>query len=83
MGILLKKLVNGYLMTKGRRKTSLFLYLCYNHKCKEKVKFMKSFVKMILQILYRMDYICLYMFYRMKYKINDNQVLFLSDSEKI
>ena len=41
---------------------------------------MKSFIKMILQVLYRMDYILLYVFFRSIYKIKNNQILFLSDS---
>lgn len=41
---------------------------------------MKSLVKMILQIMRRMDYILLYRFYCLKYQVKEKQVLFLSDS---
>ena len=41
---------------------------------------MKSLIKMILQIMRRLDYICLYLFYRITNKVNTHQILFLSDS---
>lgn len=41
---------------------------------------MKSLIKMILQIIRRLDYICLYLFYRITNKVNTHQILFLSDS---
>lgn len=43
---------------------------------------MKSFIKMIMQILRRLDYIVLYCFYCFKYQIVSHQVLFLSDSRE-
>ena len=43
-------------------------------------KYMRSFVKMILQIARRMDYIVLYLVCRIRYQINDKKILFLSDS---
>lgn len=35
---------------------------------------------MIFQILSKIDYICLYIFFRIRYQVVDNQVTFLSDS---
>lgn len=43
---------------------------------------MKSIIKMMLQIIRRLDYIILYKFYCLKYKENNNMVLFLSDSRE-
>ena len=43
---------------------------------------MLSFIKMIGQIVVRLDYIFLYLFYRCTTTINDKKVLFLSDSRK-
>ena len=41
---------------------------------------MKSFVKMIFQIVRRIDYIAWYLICRMRYQVNDKKVLFLSES---
>lgn len=43
---------------------------------------MKSFIKMILQVVRRLDYICLYVYFAIRYPINDKQILFLSDSRE-
>lgn len=43
-------------------------------------KYMKSLVKTILQIVIRIDYIALYLVCRIRYRINDKKILFLSDS---
>ncbi len=50
-----------------------------NKKCGDK---MKSFIKMILQVIRRIDYIVLYCLCRIVYPINNQQVLFLSDSRE-
>ena len=41
---------------------------------------LKSYIKMVLQVLRRLDYILLYIWYRLRYGITPRQVLFLSDS---
>lgn len=41
---------------------------------------LKSYIKMVLQVLRRLDYILIYIWYRMRYGITPRQVLFLSDS---
>ncbi|MBM6800727.1 hypothetical protein H7U28_18290, partial [Coprobacillus cateniformis] len=43
---------------------------------------MKSFIKMILQVVRRLDYICLYVYFVIRYPINEKQILFLSDSRE-
>lgn len=75
MGILLRKRVNGYLENKRRKLLFFFIYVIINEG-----DTMKSFVKMILQVLKRFDYICIYCFYKIMNQVEDKQVLFLSDS---
>lgn len=55
-----------------------FIYVIIN----EGDKHMKSFIKMVLQIIYRLDYIFLYLFYRCTLPVIKKQVLFLSDSRE-